>query len=318
MSVAPPTLDRRTWLDTIPVLRRLAAPLHRPAVLAGLFVANLVMQMVIIVTGGLVRLTGSGLGCPTWPECVPGSFVPTVQQAQGYHKFIEFGNRSLTFVLGFIAIGLVAAAWLQLRDARPGLYRWSWAPLGGIVAQAVLGGIVVLAKLDPWTVSPHFLLSVLLVAISAWLLYRSREGDAPRRLTVPAGVHRAGHAAAALGGLVIVLGTLVTGSGPHSGDSTSDIRFGLDPLVTTWVHGGAATAFVVALLAVIVLTARSATPERVRLWWLAVLVASIFQGLIGYLQTVTGLPAALVVVHLAGAAVLTWVLATAVMTTRAR
>ncbi len=289
-----------------------------PDLLDRLYVANLVMQMVIIVTGGLVRLTGSGLGCPTWPQCVPGSFTPTVQQEQGAHKLVEFGNRLLTFVLIAVAAALLVVAWKRLRATRPRLLAWTWAPLLGIVAQAIVGGVVVLAKLDPRTVSPHFLLSIILVGISAWLLYRYREGDDEEHLTVPPAAHRLAHATAAVGGVVIILGTAVTGSGPHSGDKASDVRFGFDPRATAWLHADAVMLFTGLVVACVVVGAVATTTTAYRQAWRWVLLICIAQGLIGYTQFFAKLPIALVTVHLAGSALLTAALAWAVMTTRSR
>lgn len=300
------------------VLDRVVAPLRRPMVLDRLLVANLVMQMVIIVTGALVRLTGSGLGCPTWPQCVPGSFTPTVHQEEGYHKLIEFGNRTLTFVLAAIALGALIAAFLQLRATRPRLYRWVWAPLLGIVAQAVVGGIVVLAKLDPRTVSPHFLLSVVLVGISAWLVYRYREGDGPEEPTVPAAARRLAHVCAAIGGVVMILGTAVTGSGPHSGDSAADVRFGFDPRATAWLHADAVMLFTGLVIAMVVIGTLVSAPQIYRSAWRWVLVICIAQGVIGYTQFFTHLPIILVLLHVAGVALLTWALTYGVLSTRTR
>lgn len=298
---------------------------HSPALPAGkvdwldrLLVANLVLQMVIIVTGGLVRLTGSGLGCPTWPQCVPGSFTPTVQQEQGYHKLIEFGNRLLTFVLAAVALAVIVVAAKQLRGTRPRLYRWTWVPLLGIVAQAIVGGIVVLAKLDPRTVSPHFLLSIALVGVSAWLLYRYREGDGPVALTVPPAAHRLVHVTAAVGGVVLFLGTVVTGSGPHSGDSLSEVRFGFDPRATAWLHADAVMLFTGLVVACVVVGLVAHAPAAFSRAWRWVLLICIAQGVIGYGQYFTALPIALVLVHLAGSALLTAALAWAVMTSRTR
>lgn len=126
-----------------------------------LLLINLVVEVGIVLTGGLVRLTGSGLGCPTWPQCVPGSYVPTIEQAEGFHKFIEFGNRTLTGVVGIAALVLLIALYLGARD-RPELIRGTWVVLGGVAAQAIVGGITVLTGLNPWIVGFHFLCSMVL------------------------------------------------------------------------------------------------------------------------------------------------------------
>lgn len=282
--------------------------------------ANLILQGVIIVTGGLVRLTGSGLGCPTWPQCTPGSFTPVAQQAQGWHVFVEFGNRLMTFVLAAAAIWLLVEAVrraLRLRtDAARRFAAWAAVPLLGIVAQAVVGGIIVLAKLDPKTVSPHFLLSVALVAFSAWLLVRYDEGGAPTAPAVPALLRRLAVLAAALFGVVMVLGTAVTGAGPHSGDADEPVRFGFDPLTTSRLHSAAVWMFVAALVAIAVLSRRYDVPAAFRRRWTAALHLSVAQGVVGYLQYFLGLPIGLVALHMAISAGLTAVVTFAVLATR--
>lgn len=285
--------------------------------------ANLVLQGVIIVTGGLVRLTGSGLGCPTWPQCTPGSFTPVPQQEQGWHVFVEFGNRLMTFVLAAAAVWvLVGAIRRAARLGTPAARRFAWwaaVPLLGIVAQAIVGGIIVLAKLDPKTVSPHFLLSIVLVAYSAWLVVRYDEGGAPTELAVPPLLRRlAVLAAVGFAGLV-VLGTAVTGSGPHSGDADEPIRFGFDPVATSRLHSGAAWLFVVCLVAIAVLVRgrhRDDVPPDYRRWWTAALHLAIVEGAIGYLQYFLGLPGALVAIHMGVSALLTAVITRAVLATR--
>lgn len=283
--------------------------------------ANLVLQVLIIVTGGLVRLTGSGLGCPTWPQCTPGSFTPVAQQEQGWHVFVEFGNRLMTFVLAAVAAWVLAAALrraLRLRTREATTFAW-WAavPLLGIVAQAVVGGIIVLAKLDPRTVSPHFLLSLALVAFSAWLLVRYAEGGGATTVVVTAGLRRLAVLAAAAFAVAAVLGTAVTGSGPHSGDADEAIRFGFDPVLTSRLHSGAVWVFVLGLIAIAILARREpGTPTSYLTWWTATLVLALVEGALGYAQYFLGLPIALVAMHLLVSAVLTAVVTVAVLTVR--
>jgi cytochrome c oxidase assembly protein subunit 15 len=267
-------------------------------------VANLILQIVIILTGGLVRLTGSGLGCPTWPQCVPGSFTPVAQQAQGIHSAIEFGNRLMTFVLAAVAIALVVLAHRQVPH-RGRFVRLSYGPILGIVAQAVLGGIIVLAHLDPKTVSPHFLLSLVLVSYSTWLVHRYDVGDGRRELAVAPVLYRLTQATAVVAAVVMVLGTAVTGSGPHSGDANTPVRFGFDPRATSWLHADAVMLFVGLVVAVMVAARLVDVPARFRYWWTVTFAVCLAQGLIGYTQFFTGLPAALVAVHLVGSALLT-------------
>lgn len=286
-------------------------------------VANLILQGVIVVTGGLVRLTGSGLGCPTWPQCTAGSFTPVAQQEQGWHVFVEFGNRMMTFVLGAVAVWLLVEAVrraVRLRTPEARSFAW-WAavPLLGIVAQAVVGGIIVLAKLDPRTVSPHFLLSIALIAFSAWLLVRYDEGDGPVVATVDPTLRRLSIAAGVLFAVVVGLGTAVTGSGPHSGDADETVRFGFDPVATSRLHSGAVWLFVASLVAVFVLSRRGrGAPPAYRKWWTAALHLSLLEGVVGYLQYALALPIGLVAVHLLISATLTGVVSLAVLSSRRR
>lgn len=284
-------------------------------------IANLILQGVIIVTGGLVRLTGSGLGCPTWPQCTPGSFTPVAQQEQGWHVFVEFGNRLMTFVLAAAAIWVLVEAIrraMRTRRAPDRSFAW-WAavPLLGIVAQAIVGGIIVLAKLDPRTVSPHFLLSIVLVAFSAWLLVRYDEGGATTTPAVPKLLRRLALLAAVAFAVLVVLGTAVTGSGPHSGDADEPVRFGFDPVTTSRLHSGAVWLFVAALVVIAVLIRRSpGVAAAYRRWWTAALHLSLVEGAIGYAQYFLGLPIGLVAVHMAISAVLTAVVTFGVLATR--
>ena len=185
--------------------------------------ANLIAQMGIILTGAIVRLTASGLGCPTWPECVPGSITPTSAQTQGWHKYIEYGNRTLTGVLLVVAVATIWAA----RGQSPLARRLSWATLAGIAAQAVLGGITVLTGLNPLTVAAHFLVSAVLVAASAALLWRASD-RAEQPIAVPAILRSGIRLQTALAFIIVTIGTLVTGSGPHAGDSSEVPRLPFD------------------------------------------------------------------------------------------
>ena len=277
---------------------------------------NLILEIGIVVTGGLVRLTGSGLGCPTWPRCVPGSFIPVPHQEQGFHKVIEFGNRTLTSVVGVAALLVIVAVW-RWAPGRRSLLGISVLPLAGVMLQAVLGGITVLTGLNPAIVSAHFLASMVLVSLSAYLLYRVSEGDAaPVALARPE-IRSLAWATAALGGVILILGTVVTGSGPHSGDAATP-RFGFDPRTVAWLHADAVMLFVglvVAILLAVRLTTTDARPRRV---WLAVLAVTLSQGLVGYTQFLTGLPEALVLVHMLGASLLVVSLTYGVLSLRRR
>ena len=282
-----------------------APPAPRPGSrwLAPILLANLVAEVGIVVTGGLVRVTGSGLGCPTWPECVDGSITPTVEQAEGFHKYIEFGNRTLTGVLGLLALATVLAV-------------WRWAPrramkvaavvvLAGVVGQAVLGGVTVLLGLHPATVAAHFLVSMGLVAAASYLWFARHETASPPVALVPPLVRRLAAVTTAAAVVVLVLGTVVTGSGPHSGDADEPARFGLDPRTVSWLHADVVMLFLGLVVATWLAARLTATdepgPARA---WLVVLGVSLAQGLIGYVQYFTDLPEALVVAHMLGATLL--------------
>ena len=283
-----------------------AAPSALPGWARRVLVANVVTQIAIVVTGGLVRLTGSGLGCPTWPQCVPGSYTPVVQQPQGVHKFIEFGNRTLTSVVGIVALAALVAVLLDVRRrSRPRrLVALGAVPLVGVVVQAVLGGVTVLTHLSPVTVAAHFLVSALIVVASTVLLGRAQEADGVVRPVVRSEVRWMAWALAALTAVVVVLGTVVTGSGPHSGDADSPARLGLDPRVASWVHADAVLVWFGVLLALLVALRLTDAPAAVRRVGLVTLAVGLLQGLIGYVQYLTGLPIVAVALHMLGACLL--------------
>lgn len=300
----PPLLPTRAMSPVVnPRLRRV-------------LLVNLILEIGIVVTGGLVRLSGSGLGCPTWPQCVPGSFTPVSHQEQGFHKLIEFGNRTLTSVVGVAALLVIVAIW-RWAPGRRSLRRISILPLVGVMLQAVLGGITVLTGLNPALVASHFLASMVLISLSAYLLYRVGEGDEPPVSLVRHEIRSVAWPTAALGAVILILGTMVTGSGPHSGDANTP-RFGFDPRTISWVHADAVMLFaglVVAVLLAVQLTATDPRPRRV---WHAVLGITVLQGLIGYAQYLTGLPEVLVMVHMLGASLLAVSLTYGVLSLRRR
>lgn len=269
-----------------------------PAAVSRVALANLVANGAIVVTGGAVRVTGSGLGCPTWPRCTDESFVVTPELAA--HGVIEFGNRLLTFVLTAVAIATLVVVFRSVRrDLR------TLAVLGflGIPAQALLGGVTVLTGLNPWTVAAHFLVSSVLVAVATVLWLRSREPGVGRPLLrrpfpmLVTGI-------AAVTAVVLVLGTVVTGSGPHSGDPEAG-RTGLDPELVSQLH--ADFVFLLLGLTIALLVALHATdsPGRVRRAARDLLIVQLAQGLVGYVQYFTDLPIALVLVHMLGAVLIT-------------
>jgi heme a synthase len=269
-----------------------------------LALANLIANIALVVTGAAVRLTGSGLGCPTWPKCTDASYTTTA--AMGVHGVIEFGNRILGVALGVIALACFVVALLQRPRRRP-LVLLSLAVGLGIPGQGVVGGISVLTDLNPWVVGLHFLLSVGLIA-GAWALWRrTGEGDGPARPVVPAPLRTLGRLTALAALAVIAAGVVVTGSGPHAGDEHAK-RNGLDPAAVSQAH--ADLVFLLIGLSVALwfaLRAAGAPGSTVRA--AAVLVAvELAQGLIGFVQYFTHLPVLLVAIHMLGAA-LVWVAA---------
>lgn len=279
-----------------------------------IYLANLVAQSAIIVTGAIVRITGSGLGCPTWPECVEGSYIPTATQEEQWHKYVEFGNRLLTFALTALAIAAVVAALLDSRrrrrsglPGRPLLTGLACVPLAGTIVQAVLGGITVLTGLHPTTVAAHFLVSMALVAACVALVVRSGEpGDRPLVWTAPRPVVLLTYALVAVGAVVVILGVIVTGSGPHSGDADTEARFSFDPRTVSWMHADAVLLFVGLLVGLLVATSLVKDLGRLRRRALILVAIAGVQGLVGYTQYLTGLPEILVIIHVVGA-VGTWI-----------
>jgi cytochrome c oxidase assembly protein subunit 15 len=277
---------------------------------------NLVAQVLIVVTGGLVRLTSSGLGCPRWPECTNGSLVPVADQPQGFHKLVEFGNRTLTFALAAVAVASLVAVVMWVRRTRS--RRWNLVVLAalvvtGVLGQAVLGGISVLTHLNPLAVGSHLLLSMAMIAAAWVLLQRCSEPAGPYRLTVRGELRAVAYALVGMAGAVLVLGTMVTGSGPHSGDPQALHRLPFDPRMISWLHADVVLLFI-GLTVAFWLGARltDAPPQvRERSRWLV--AACVLQAVIGYTQYFTGLPWALVAGHVLGAC-LVWLATLAVLT----
>jgi cytochrome c oxidase assembly protein subunit 15 len=261
--------------------------------------ANLVANIGIVITGGAVRLTGSGLGCPTWPRCTDESYVPHGEL--GLHGAIEFGNRLLTFVLVVIAIACWVAALLPVLRDRLGADRrplvLSTVIALGIPAQAVIGGITVKTDLNPWVVALHLLVSMAIIGVCVvlvdHLVGRPRPAAAPR-------IRLLSWLVLGAGWVVLYLGTVVTGSGPHSGDLDSR-RTGLDPQVMSHVHAWAVYALV-ALTVVVLLLAIRAGDHAVRRTALALLAVELAQGVVGFTQYYLDLPELLVLLHMLGAA----------------
>lgn len=295
--------------------------------------ANVVAEVGIVVTGGLVRLTGSGLGCPTWPECTDTSLVPVPTQSEGFHKFIEFGNRLLTFavlVAAVAALIVVLRPWLAKqfpgtqRLGEPGTVRRPlvWLAVGvnlGIVAQATLGGITVLLDLNPAIVAAHFLLSMVMIAGSYHLYRRACEpDDQPVTIIVRPELRWVAYTLVVFCFAVLVLGTVVTGSGPHSGDADAIARFGFDVRMVSWLHADGVMLFLGLAVAFTLGARLSGAPVHATRAGVALLAACLAQGAVGYTQYFTGVPVALVSLHMLGACVV-WVATLEVLvSTRAR
>jgi cytochrome c oxidase assembly protein subunit 15 len=266
--------------------------------------ASLVANVGIVLTGGAVRLTSSGLGCPTWPRCTGRSFTP--HGALSYHQYIEFGNRTLTFVLTVVAIATLVSAW---QSRRRELRRLAIVLALSIPAQAVIGGITVLTDLNPWVVSLHLLVSLAIISTAVLYLWR---------IDRPAGAANQSSPFLLLAWLtyaatwaVLYLGTVVTGSGPHAGDLKAP-RNGLDPQQLSQLHADLVFVFIGLTIGLLVgLRASGGTPSQQRAVGV-LLGVELAQGLVGFVQYVTDLPVALVEIHLLGATLVittvTWVL----------
>lgn len=304
----------KTQTDPIPATtERLRRWFRRAAV------ASLVANIGIIVTGGAVRLTDSGLGCPTWPRCTEASYTPHGEL--GLHGAIEFGNRLLTFVVAAVVIACWALALVMHRRARAAnadaadrrpLVLSTLIALG-VPLQAVIGGVTVLTDLNPYVVALHLLASMAIVGLCVWLIDLLRG---PSRTAAPPALRRLAVAVFLVGWVVLWLGTVVTGSGPHSGDLESR-RTGLDPRLMSHVHAWSVYALVALTVALIVLALRAERSGRSQQRPLlraavTLLAVELAQGLIGFVQYFTDLPELLVGLHMLGAGVtaagIAWVL----------
>nr|WP_306967964.1 COX15/CtaA family protein [Streptomyces afghaniensis] len=266
----------------------------------------IVMSVLIVVTGGAVRLTGSGLGCPTWPKCTADSLTAT--SAMGFHGAIEFGNRMLTYVL-CAAVGWAIIAARSQKPHRRGLTRLGWAQFWIVMSNAVLGGIVVLVGLNPYTVAAHFVATSALIAVATVMWQRTREGDAAPRPLVGKAVQQLVWFLVAAAVLLILVGTVVTGAGPHAGDSSEVERMPVDWETVSKLHAVLAWIVVTLTFALwFVLKAVDAPRSplnRTRELFLILLA----QGVIGYVQYFTDLPEILVGLHMLGSALMwIWVL----------
>lgn len=258
----------------------------------------LVFQAGIVLTGGVVRVTGSGLGCPTWPECVEGSYTPVAGQIEGFNSWIEFGNRLLTFVLVLAcALAILAVLISKRRDLRLLVL----GQFAGIFGQAILGGITVLMDLHPATVAAHFILSIIVIAGAQSLVTKAKVTYERKKLGKNT-LHLLARSHVILTFVVIVFGTIVTGSGPHAGDSTSP-RFALDFRTVAWLHADLVIVlFGVSLAYLILSTTPPATKRLLKYFFLI----SLLQGALGYIQYFLKSPENLVALHILGST-LVWI-----------
>lgn len=279
----PVTLDRK--------VRRLA-------------VLSLIGQIVLVVTGGAVRLTSSGLGCPTWPRCTAESLVNTPEM--GIHGIIEFGNRLLTFALAAVAVLMLVYLW-NLRKQRRDLFLLAAGLLASIPAQAIIGGITVLSGLNPWVVGLHFLVSMALVVLATLLVNRAFGRTGRDRTAVLAALPRTARpvmmAVAFFSAVAVCLGVVVTGAGPHAGDAEAP-RNGLDWDAISHLHAVPAYVITAGALFAVVLVIRHRIRGPFGAGAVLLLAVTLLQGVIGFTQYYTGVPVLLVGAHMLGAALL--------------
>jgi cytochrome c oxidase assembly protein subunit 15 len=247
-----------------------------------------IVNVGIVVTGGVVRLTGSGLGCPTWPKCTDESYVTTA--AMGHHGLIEFGNRTLIGIVGGVALISVLLAWLQKRSLVPAV-----AILAGVAVQGVAGGITVRMQLNPYTVAVHFLLSMGMLVLAHWFWMTTREKGPS--WPAPRAVQALGVVLTTVSALVLVLGTVVTGSGPHAGDAKA-ARTGFDPQAVSQLHADGVFLLIGLSIAAWLALKAVKGPTRAAL---ILVVIELSQGVIGFVQYFTHLPIAVVLAHMLGA-----------------
>lgn len=276
-----------------------------PQVMRRWALAGVLANAGIMLSGAVVRLTESGLGCPSWPRCTGDSLVPVRQADVGpLHMAIEFGNRMLTTVVLAVAVGCVMAA-ARLTPRRRSLLLLAAGQLVGVLSQALLGGVTVLTGLHPATVAAHYLLSAAIIAAAVALHQRAREGDAPPRPLVRTENAWLAYGIVGAVGVVLVLGTIVTGAGPHGGDPDSP-RFGVPIPVAAQVHASAVWATLGLTLALVLTLRVTQAPLTVRRRAALLLALELAQGALGYTQYVLEVPEVLVWLHILGS-VAVWV-----------
>ncbi|MFC7387462.1 COX15/CtaA family protein [Sphaerisporangium rhizosphaerae] len=276
-----------------------------PATVRRWALAAVIVNAGIAVTGAAVRLTGSGLGCPTWPRCTPDSFVPAAHDAHSpLNMAIEFGNRLLTFLVLAVAVGCVVAV-MRVAPRRSSLVYLAWIQPLGVAVQALWGGVVVRTLLNPVTVSVHFLLSIGMIAAAFALYARSGEGDQPPRRLVHRDIRTLGFVLVAAVLALLIAGVVVTGTGPHSGDEAAS-RFGFDIQSVARLHADAVWVVLGLTFALLFALHVTDSPGRARRGALILLGVELAQGVIGYVQYFLAVPALLVGLHVLGST-LVWI-----------
>ncbi|MFF2570763.1 heme A synthase [Streptomyces sp. NPDC058084] len=274
-----------------------------PRVLRRAALSAVVMSVVIVVTGGAVRLTGSGLGCDTWPKCTDDSLIVTAEQ--GFHGLVEFGNRMLTYVLS-AAVGWAIVAARSAKPRRRSLTRLGWAQFWLVMSNAVIGGITVWMGLNPWTVAGHFLAANALLTVAVVTWHRTAEGDTAPKPRVPGPVRKLSWAITGVSALLIALGTTVTGAGKHAGDSSDVPRMPWDWTNAAHIHAVAAWVVCALALAMWLVLRVVDAPDDTRARARDLLIVLLAQGVIGYVQYFTGVPELMVAAHMLGSALL-WI-----------
>ena len=275
-----------------------------PVLMRRLAVAAVVAQAGISLTGSVVRVTGSGLGCPTWPRCFPDSLVPTPHpEVAALHQWVEFGNRLLTGVVVLVA-GLCLLGALGTRPRRPRLVRLALVQPLGVVAQAVIGGFTVLLGLVWWSVSVHFLVSMVLVWLGVQLVHAVDGGEGPQRPLVPPTVRRLVGVSSGLLALLLTAGTFVTAAGPHSGDADTP-RLGVGVPAMAQLHADLLFGYLGVLVGLGFALHAVAAPRSLLVRFRLLVAAVVAQGVLGGVQYALGVPEALVSLHVLGAVLVT-------------
>lgn len=268
--------------------------------------ASLIANVVIIVTGGAVRLTESGLGCAEWPKCTERSLIATPEM--GVHGAIEFSNRLLGGIVVALAVAALLAAWKRAPRRMP-LVGLALGVVLLTVAQAVIGGVSVWMELNSWVVGLHFAVSMAILVLALSLYQRSGEPGGAVRPLAPRAVILLARVVVAVSAAVIALGVVVTGSGPHAGDEETP-RNGLDPELMAQLHADGVWLLIGLSVALVFTSHAVKAPQTVRRTAYALVAVELLQGLIGYVQYYTDLPELLVGMHMLGASLL-WIAALA-------